>query len=155
MTLAIGIDIQLIDEVEHSLTRFGDRYLRRLYTNLELEAFENDDVNMAESLAIRFAAKEAVIKALRPHDHIPPWRTIEILLRPRGVPRVVLSGEADELARSSGVERFSLSAGLGSGYAIATVVADVAKTPTDKRLETASPERLMVPSRSKSYPQAR
>jgi holo-[acyl-carrier protein] synthase len=140
MTMAIGIDIQLIDEVEDSLARFGDRYLRRLCTSLELEEFENDHVNLAENLALRFAAKEAVIKALRPHDHIPPWRTIEILLRPHGGPRVVLSGEAHEFARLSGVERISLSASVGRGYAIATVVADVVKTNTEERIETTSPE---------------
>ena len=136
--MAVGIDIQLIDEVEDSLVRFGDRYLRRLCTGLELGEFENDHVNLAENLALRFAAKEAVIKALRPDDHIPPWRSIEILLRPHDGPRVVLSGEAHEFAHLSGVERICLSASLGRGYAIATVVADVAKIGPQKYLEAPS-----------------
>jgi holo-[acyl-carrier protein] synthase len=140
LTLALGIDIQLIDEIDDSLARFGDRYLSRLYTDLELEECDNSPDGMAESLALRFAAKEAVIKALAPHDHIPPWRTIEILLGPHGIPSVVLRGEAIELARSRGVKRFSLSASFGRGYAIATVVADVTKTIQKVQFEAALPD---------------
>jgi holo-[acyl-carrier protein] synthase len=137
--MTIGIDIQMIDEVQDSISRFGDRYLRRLYTELELGECEAEPGNVADGFAVRFAAKEAVIKALRPHDHIPPWRTIEILLGPRGAARVVLRGESFELARLRGVERLSLSASLGRGYAIATVVADVAGTTLEERLQTESP----------------
>ena len=125
MSTVTGIDIQPIDEVAESLARFGDRYLRRIYGELELEECQTNDVHLARDLALRFAAKEAVLKVLRPHDHIPSWRLIEVLLRHREGPRVVLIGEAEQLARHNGVERMFLSVSRGRDYAIATVVADV------------------------------
>ena len=121
----MGIDIQPIDEVKDSLAKFGDRYLKRLFSDLELEECQISHENLAGCLAVRFAAKEAVIKVLGPNDHIPSWRSIEVLLQPRGGPKIVMSGEAEQLARQNGVERMLLSVSLGRDYGIATVVADV------------------------------
>jgi holo-[acyl-carrier protein] synthase len=127
VTVVAGIDVQLIKEVQTSISHFGDRYLTRLYSEDELEECETNLEGRATSLAVRFAAKEAVIKVLRPDDHIPSWRTIEILLNTRS-PTVRLSGEAFEIARLKGVQRINLSVSLTRHYAIAAVVADVAST---------------------------
>ncbi len=86
VTVVAGIDVQLIKEVQTSISHFGDRYLTRLYSEDELEECETNLEGRATSLAVRFAAKEAVIKVLRPDDHIPSWRTIEILLNTRSPP---------------------------------------------------------------------
>jgi len=128
VTLALGVDIQSIDDVTTSLDLFGDRYLQRIYGERELEECVGDRGDVARSLAIRFAAKEAVIKALQPHDHIPPWRTIEVLLSLDSVPQVILSGEASALASSKGIESIALSVACAHDYAIATVIANVTRS---------------------------
>jgi len=125
MTIVAGIDVQSTDQVKDSLARFGDRYRRKLFSDNELQECEANHEIMAQGLALRFAAKEAVLKVLRPNDRIPSWRTIEVRLPLRGAPTVVLTGEADDHARQRGIENISLSVSLASGYAIATVIAEV------------------------------
>ena len=125
MNVVTGLDVQPIDEVSDSISRFGERYLKRLYSVRELEECGTNRESLPESLALRFAAKEAVLKALRPNDHIPPWRNIEVLLRPPGGPTIILSGEAEALAKQKGVESMSLSVGLARDYAIAAIVAAI------------------------------
>jgi holo-[acyl-carrier protein] synthase len=124
VTVVTGIDIQLIAEVESSVACFGDKYLKRIYSDHELRECDADE-NLARALAIRFAAKEAVIKALGPHDHIPPWQTIEVLRQAGGDCRVVLRGEAEVLARKAGIDTLSLSVSVTSQCAIAVVVAEI------------------------------
>lgn len=128
MTVRTGIDVESIEEIKDALAKFGDRYRRRLFSDPELEECETNHEDMVHGLALRFAAKEAVLKVIQPNDHIPPWRTIEIRLPHRGVPNVVLTGEAESLARKHGVGKMSLSVSLGRGFAIATVVADVTRS---------------------------
>jgi holo-[acyl-carrier protein] synthase len=124
VTVVTGLDVQPIDEVEASLTRFGDRYLRRIYSEREVAECETSR-DMARSLALRFAAKEAVLKALTPNDHIPPWRSIEVLYGLNSLPTVELHGEAELLARQRGVENVLLSVSMGRVFALAVVVGDV------------------------------
>jgi holo-[acyl-carrier protein] synthase len=130
MTIVAGIDIQPVVEVKESVRRFGDRYLRRIYSARELLECEAVLANVAESLAGRFAAKEAFLKVLRPDDHIPSWRTIEVLLPFGEDPRIVLSGEAETLARERGIGLVSLSVSLAHDFAIAAVLADVTQPDT-------------------------
>jgi holo-[acyl-carrier protein] synthase len=125
VTVVTGLDVQPIEEVEISLTRFGDRYLHRIYSEREVAECGTNRATMARSLALRFAAKEAVLKALTPNDHIPPWRSIEVLFGPNCVPTVELHGEAELLARQRGVENVLLSVSMGRGFAVAAVVGDV------------------------------
>jgi holo-[acyl-carrier protein] synthase len=125
LTLVTGVDIQSVDEVEESIARFGGRYLRRIYSEHEVAECVAHGATMALSLAVRFAAKEAVLKALRPHDHIPPWRSIEVLYHSNAVPTLALHGEAERLARRRCVETMYLSVSTGLGYAIAAVMGDV------------------------------
>lgn len=125
MTVVTGLDAQPLDEIEQSLSQFGNRYLHRIYSEREIAECHVSPNTMARSLALRFAAKEAVLKALTPHDHIPPWKCIEILFRSRSSPVVELCGEAENLARHRGVTAMHLSVSLGQGYAVAAVVGDV------------------------------
>jgi len=70
----VGIDLVDIDDVRESLRTHGDRYLRRIYTEREIE----DSRGRPERLAERFAAKEAALKVLRRADEAIPWRAIEV-----------------------------------------------------------------------------
>ena len=134
MTIVAGIDVQSIDEVEDSLARFGDRYRKKFFSDNELEECEENHEIIAQGLALRFAAKEAVLKVLRPNDRIPSWRTIEVRLPLRGAPTIVLTGEADDDARRCGIENISLSVRLARGYAIATVLAVVSRNAVEEHL---------------------
>jgi holo-[acyl-carrier protein] synthase len=70
----VGIDLVDIDDVREALRTHGDRYLRRIYTERELE----DSRGRPERLAECFAAKEAALKAVRREDEAIPWRSVEV-----------------------------------------------------------------------------
>jgi holo-[acyl-carrier protein] synthase len=130
VTVLVGIDAQAIAEVEVSIAQFGDRYIRRLFTDEEVANCEDRPA----TLAGRFAAKEAVLKILSIGDVVPAWKSIEILRTETGEPDVVLSGEAAALARQLGVTSLSISLTRGGGIAAAAVVATVSPIdaePTD------------------------
>jgi holo-[acyl-carrier protein] synthase len=92
--LRVGIDLVEVDAVRESIRTHEDRYLRRIYTDRELA----DSQGRPDSLAARFAAKEAVLKVLRRADEPVPWRAIEVVREPGGAPSLHLAGRAAELA---------------------------------------------------------
>ena len=119
MSIRVGIDLTSTDEVRDSITRFGDRYLERVYTATELRDCAGDPVR----LAARFAAKEATIKALRAPDRLP-WQTIEIRRDDSGAPSLALSGAAQALAAQRGCRSLSVSLTHERGHAAAVVVTE-------------------------------
>ncbi len=122
----LGIDLQSVDEVEESVTRFGERYTTRLFTEHELDCCRGDSRTIAQGLAGRFAAKEAVIKALGGGEDALPWRSIELRRGLGGAPSICLSGAAEQLARRRGVRDFSVSLSHDRGLAVAAVIAHAA-----------------------------
>jgi len=120
--LRTGVDIIEIDRVQASIERFGDRFLSRVYTQLELDQCGT----RTESLAGRFAAKEATAKALGTGI----WRTgicwtdIEVARDPQtGAPVLQLHHAAADRARHLGLTEWSLSLSHDRERAIAFVVA--------------------------------
>ena len=91
---SVGVDIIEIPRVAEALARWGDRFLRRVYTSREV-AFCRGRV---PELAARFAAKEAVSKALGTGMRGVAWREIEVCPDRRGKPHVYLHGRARERA---------------------------------------------------------
>ena len=88
MKLRTGVDLIEIERIEASITRHGDRFLTRVYTPREL-----DEVGKSiASLAARFAAKEAVSKALGCGIGEVRWVDIEIIHGPHGEPILILHG---------------------------------------------------------------
>ena len=118
----VGVDLTAVGQIERSVEQFGDRFLRRLFTSHELESCRDGPRLSAQSLAARFAAKEAAIKVLRPGEHRPQWREIEVRRLPDGACELVLHGAAAGLAAAQGIERFSLSLSHEAGLAIAVVL---------------------------------
>jgi len=108
-----------IARIEDAVTRFGERFLNRVYTAGELAHC----AGRAPSLAARFAAKEAVAKALRTGVGDVEWREIEVVSDDRGRPQIVLHGQAQSLAERQGVHQLALSLSHTREYAIAFVVA--------------------------------
>lgn len=113
------------DEVATSVDRFGDRYLRRVYTSREVATCTGRHGLSTERLAARFAAKESVVKALRPTGGVA-FHDVEVQLDESGAPEVVLSGRLREHAAELGVVDTSLSLTHDDGRAGAVFVAVLA-----------------------------
>jgi holo-[acyl-carrier protein] synthase len=121
----VGIDIASVPAIEESLERFGDRFTQRLFTAQECAdalAVQGEGAR-AERLAARFAAKEAVIKALDLPEAGIGWRDIELTRGPGGRPALQLHGRAAALARGLGVRDWAVSISHDGPQACAVVVA--------------------------------
>lgn len=93
MVIGIGVDIIEIERIKDSVDRFGERFLKKIYTEHELE-YSLGKSNKYQHLAARFAAKEAVAKALATGWNKEfSWQNIEITNEPNGMPVVELTGK--------------------------------------------------------------
>ncbi|MBN1862705.1 MAG: holo-ACP synthase [Dehalococcoidales bacterium] len=119
----IGVDIIALVRIEGAIARWGDCFLKRVYTAAELELCGGH----VPSLTSRFAAKEAVIKALGGLSQGFTWRDIEILSDPRGRPLINLYGSMRERAGGLGVDRMEVSLSDCDEYAVAFVFGAEAK----------------------------
>lgn len=119
----VGIDLVQVARVADSVDRFGDRFLRRIFTDDEIAYAKSSPSRCMERLAARFAAKEATIKALRVERHAPmAWRDIEVRRTDSGSCEVALHGTAAQWAAHRGNPSLSLSLSHDGDYATAIVV---------------------------------
>jgi holo-[acyl-carrier protein] synthase len=119
MNLRTGVDLIELERIEGVIRRYGSRFLGRVFTTHELaEVGEN-----TASLAVRFAAKEAVAKALGTGIGDVGWQEIEVLRGPARQPQLHLSGRAAALAEELDLVTWSLSLTHNQSQAIALVVA--------------------------------
>jgi holo-[acyl-carrier protein] synthase len=121
---AVGIDIIEIDRVADVIERHGDRFLNRIYTPDEIAHCRG----RVSELAARFAAKEAVMKALGTGVRGVSWKDIEVLPNRRGKPLVFLYGRGAERAKAIGMRGLEISLTHSKLYAIASVVGERALT---------------------------
>jgi holo-[acyl-carrier protein] synthase len=117
--LVTGVDIIEIGRISSAVERHGDRFLRRIYTRKELSLFGGKTA----SLAARFAAKEAVAKALGCGIGDVFWVDIEVLHYPNGQPALHLHGNAKALADKLNLHTWSLSLSHSMDVAIAMAAA--------------------------------
>jgi holo-[acyl-carrier protein] synthase len=115
MIVGIGVDIVDVERFERALTR-TPRLIERLFTPAERD-------NTMSSLAARFAAKEAFIKAMGGSGK-SSWHEMEVVSAASRAPRLTLTGSAATLAASNGVTNLQLSLSHDGGKAIAFVVAE-------------------------------
>lgn len=118
-----GIDIIEIPRIEQALERWGERFVRRIYTEPELKLCRNKP----NILAVRFAGKEAVMKLLGTGVRGVCWREIEVLSHASGKPFVRLSGGALKVARRLGLSDIAVSLSHSRDYAVASVFSTGAK----------------------------
>jgi holo-[acyl-carrier protein] synthase len=111
--------------VRESISEHGARYLKRIYTDDELNDCHTAQGIIAERLAARFAAKEATLKVLRPIDEAIPWRTMEVVRHSAGWVEMELSGRAAALAAEAGLSGFALSISHEGAFASAIVIAEL------------------------------
>lgn len=133
--LTTGVDLVDIPRIERALHRFGDNFLARVYTPDEVRYSRG----RAAELAARFAAKEAVAKALGVGMRILSpagigWLDVETLNEMSGKPYVILHRRARALAEAQGLTEWAISLSHDSGLAIAFVVA-MAGSQIDLRTE--------------------
>lgn len=121
--LGHGIDIIEVDRIAHSLREHGDRFVDRVFTANE-RLYADKAKRRDEHLAARFAAKEAVMKALGTGwGHGIAWTDVEVVLLPSGQPSVSLAGRAAEIAHSLGITTWSLSLTHTKATAAASAIA--------------------------------
>lgn len=117
----IGTDIIEIARIEKAIERQGDRFLRRVYTAREIKLYKKQ----TPSLAARFAAKEAVMKALDTPNRGIGFRHIEIIANPNGKPIVQLHGPAKKLAAEMGITNLEVSLSHSRENAIAVAIVEL------------------------------
>lgn len=139
-TVRVGVDLADVEEVARSIEQFGDRYVHRVFTPHEIACCRTEVGRStgaaggsppsgtvlgysAESLAARFAAKEATIKVLRPGGVRPDWRSIEVHRLTGGWCELRLSGLAAALADEGGIVQLAVSMTHEGTMAAAVVVA--------------------------------
>ena len=119
--LKVGIDLVQLSRVGESMATFGDRFLKRVFTEGEIAyATSAPDLTPAR-LAVRFAAKEATVKALDLAERGVGWREIEVTRAPSGAPQLLLHGNARAAAEEAGAA-LSVSLSHEGDYATAVVI---------------------------------
>ena len=122
LELSVGVDLIEIERVERTLERYGDRFLRRIYLDREIEYCMRKR-RPGPSLAARFAAKEALFKAAAP---LAPdgerlrlrWKQAEVYRRSSGAPALSLTGSYRDVTAG---KNLSLSLSHSKTHAIAVV----------------------------------
>lgn len=114
-----GVDVIEIYRFEAAVSRHGKRFLERIFTKKELL----ECGPLVSSLAVRFAAKEAVAKAMGTGIGDVSWREIEISRAESGAPVLKLYGAAASLAEFQGLKYWAISLSHSRTLAIASIVA--------------------------------
>jgi holo-[acyl-carrier protein] synthase len=122
MIVGTGVDLAEVPRIRASIERFGDRFIRRIFTEAEI-AYVERKANRYERYAARFAAKEAGMKAIGTGwKRGVTWQDFEVANLPSGKPTLRFHGVAAEFASRLGVKSVSLSlthtAELGMAHVI-------------------------------------
>jgi holo-[acyl-carrier protein] synthase len=122
MIVGTGVDLAEVDRIRHSVERFGEKFLRRVYTEREI-AYVERKANKFERYAARFAAKEAGMKAIGTGwRHGVRWQDFEVVNLPSGRPALKLHGVAAEFAKRLGATNIQLSMTHTSQLGLAYVI---------------------------------
>ncbi|MDY7034230.1 MAG: holo-ACP synthase [Thermodesulfobacteriota bacterium] len=122
MILGVGVDIVKISRMDHVLERWKDRFMNRIFTSQEIK-FCTGKKFPSQHFAIRFAAKEAFLKALGLGMMAGiPWKDIEIINDSTGKPKVKLHSKARETYQKNNGKSIFLSLSHDGEYGIAQVI---------------------------------
>jgi holo-[acyl-carrier protein] synthase len=122
MIVGTGVDLAEVPRIKASIERFGEKFIHRIYTPLEI-AYVERKANKFERYAARFAAKEAGMKAIGTGwRHGVTWQDFEVVNLPSGKPTLRFRGVAAEVVAQLRVRNVSLSithtAELGMAHVI-------------------------------------
>ena len=121
--LITGVDIIEIKRVEKVALSYGDRFLKRIYTDREIKYCRG----RAPQLASRFAAKEAVMKALGTGIRGVGWRDVEVTRKRGMAPDIKLHGRAQKRASQIGLTGLAISLSHSKEFAVASVIGESTK----------------------------
>jgi holo-[acyl-carrier protein] synthase len=122
MIVGTGIDIAEVPRIRQAIERHGERFIKRIFTEGEIQYCESK-ANRVERYAARFAAKEAGMKAIGTGwNHGVRWRDIEVARKPGGRPTLILHGKAAEFAAKLGATNIALSLTHTAQQAMAQVI---------------------------------
>ena len=122
MIVGIGIDLVEIDKLRAAVERRGDRLRKRIFTTAEIDYCDRR-ANAFQHYAARFAAKEALFKAIGTgwRDGVT-WHDAEVRNQPNGKPELLVSGRALEIAQQLGATQYRISLSHTDKYATAQVI---------------------------------
>jgi holo-[acyl-carrier protein] synthase len=110
MIVGSGVDLAEVPRIREAIERFGDRFVKRVYTAAEIAYVERRRAGRFERYAARFAAKEAGMKAIGTGwRHGVRWQDFEVANLPSGKPTLRFHGKAAEFAERLGVKNIALS----------------------------------------------
>jgi holo-[acyl-carrier protein] synthase len=122
MIYGTGVDLVSIQRMERVILTWGDRFIKRVFTDQEARICRRRPASHA-AFSLRFAAKEAFSKALGLGMRKGiRWRDIEVFNDPSGKPGLTLSGVAADICREKGINGIHLSLSDDADYGIAVVV---------------------------------
>lgn len=120
--IGTGVDIVEVSRIKNAAVRWEKNFLQRIFTDKELE-YSNERTTSYQHLAARFAAKEAVLKALgNGWANRAEWRDIEVWNEESGKPNVRLRGEVLRMSNERGVTDIIVSLSHTRTYAVANVI---------------------------------
>jgi holo-[acyl-carrier protein] synthase len=120
LLLGTGVDLVEIARIKKLHKKAGDTFLNRVFTSQERK-FLGQKGNPYPSMAARFAAKEAVFKALDLRGHGASWQDVTVLTLASGKPFLLLSGQTARRAKQLGVGKATLSLSHSQEMAVAFV----------------------------------
>ena len=129
LIIGCGIDLVKIERIEKIIKKWGNNFNSRIFTPLERDYCEKKKVNKFQSYAGKFAAKEALLKALGLGLRGANWKEIEIKNYELGQPIIDTSGKFKNIALAKGVKNYFITISHTKEYAIAQVILE---GPLDK-----------------------
>lgn len=130
MIIGTGIDIVEVSRIKRAVQKWGDIFLRRIFTEKEL-GYSKNKTSCYQHLAARFAVKEAVLKAFGNNwTNRAKWCDIGVWNEESGKPNVTLKGEIEELSEKLGVNDILISISHTRTYAVANVILADSKRQT-------------------------
>ena len=122
LIIGCGIDLVKIGRIEKIIKRWGDNFNSRIFTSLERNYCEKKKDNKYQSYAGKFAAKEALLKALGLGLRGANWKEIEIKNDELGQPVIGTSGKLKNIALAKGVKKYFITISHTKECAIAQVI---------------------------------
>lgn len=122
LIIGCGIDLVKIERIEKIIKKWGNNFIFRIFTPLERDYCEKKKDNKFQSYAGKFAAKEALLKALGLGLREANWKEIEIKNDELGQPVIDTSGKLTNIASTKGVSKYFISISHTKEYAVAQVI---------------------------------
>lgn len=128
MKIYLGTDILEISRIKDAVDKYGNKFLEKIFTAKEIEFCCSNIYKQAERLAVRFAIKEAVSKALKVGinklgwDRGINWKDVEVIKASSGEINILLFGKALEISNGFGIISWEVSASHSKDHATATII---------------------------------